>query len=98
MERTATSVFMLVTLLIVTLSFGGYFYCTVAVVRCPELSSPVNGVKTGNRTLVGSQVLFDCNHCFELRGPSNLTCLQEERWNGQQPTCERLYSDQFVHI
>ena len=59
------------------------------MVRCEELSSPKDGVKIGNETVVESQVFFNCSRCYQLKGASNLTCLQDGQWNGQQPTCER---------
>ena len=60
----------------------------VIVVYCEELSSPSDGIKLGNETVVFSQVLFGCNHCFELKGHSNLTCRDNGQWSADQPTCE----------
>lgn len=59
-----------------------------AAIHCDELSAPVNGAKAGNDTSVGARIFFACYRCHELKGASNLTCLHDGQWDGQQPTCD----------
>jgi cysteine-rich repeat protein len=65
---------------------------TCELIQCLNLPPPLNGVKEGNETTVGSQVTFSCNHCFQMEPAShfNLTCLQEGQWNKRPPVCQRL--------
>ncbi|XKL59627.1 hypothetical protein PGB90_000643 [Kerria lacca] len=52
-----------------------------------------------------SQVLYTCNHGFQLQGRAELTCDLDERWDGPPPKCipakcsdppEILYGDFFI--
>ncbi|XP_062510209.1 uncharacterized protein LOC134186269 [Corticium candelabrum] len=65
---------------------------TCDLVFCEELSSSSVGlIKMGNETVVFSEVLFGCNQCFELKGHSNLTCLDNGQWSADQPTCDLIH-------
>jgi cysteine-rich repeat protein len=58
--------------------------CEVTV--CDELPTIENGFMIGNRT-VGSQIVFECEDCYRLQGPRNVTCLEGGQWSGEEPFC-----------
>ena len=54
---------------------------------CPILMTPVNGTKNSNSRVCGSTVDFSCDECYELEGNSTVSCLPNQTWSGEEPTC-----------
>ena len=42
-------------------------------------------MKDSNDTYCGSTVEFNCDACYELMGNSQLTCLPNQTWSGEEP-------------
>ena len=42
-------------------------------------------MKNSNDTYCGSTVEFNCDACYELMGNSQLTCLPNQTWSGEEP-------------
>ena len=56
--------------------------------------APANGHKSSNYSTCGATVTFDCDQCYELEGPRELSCLENETWSGDEPTC----TGQFIFV
>lgn len=59
-------------------------------VDCGRLSAPVFGYMLGNSTTYPATVRFYCDIGYQVTGFSSLTCQQDGRWNGQEPTCNMV--------
>ena len=57
------------------------------VKSCPVLATPVNGGKSSDIKMCGSSVEFNCNECYELEGNGLVSCLPNQTWSGEEPTC-----------
>ena len=53
-------------------------------------------MKDSNDTYCGSTVEFNCDACYELMGNSQLTCLPNQTWSGEEPNCNGQCSLGFV--
>ena len=62
-----------------------FVVCFYVVKSCPVLVAPTNGIKDSNDTYCGSTVEFNCDACYELMGNSQLTCLPNQTWSGEEP-------------
>ena len=62
------------------------FACLV-VISCPYLVAPENGRKSTNETICGTAATFSCDECYELKGHSQLSCLPNKTWSGDEPSC-----------
>ena len=49
--------------------------------------TPVNGMKNSNSRVCGSTIDFSCDECYELEGNSIVSCLPNQTWSGEEPTC-----------
>ncbi|XP_071821492.1 uncharacterized protein [Apostichopus japonicus] len=56
-------------------------------VRCPALTTPVNGRKDGFGTGYNDRVAFTCDQGFSLNGESVLTCQSDGTWSADVPEC-----------
>lgn len=63
--------------------------CTEPV-RCKDPGAPENGRKDGSKFLMGSEVMFGCDHGYELVGPARLECLETGEWHDTLPYCRAL--------
>ena len=59
----------------------------MVVKSCRYLMAPANGRKSSNDSTCGATVTFDCDECYELEGLGELSCLENETWSGDEPTC-----------
>ena len=64
-----------------------FVVCFYVVKSCPVLVAPTNGKKDSNDTSCNSTVEFNCDACYELMGNSQLTCLPNQTWSGEEPNC-----------
>ncbi|XP_035660889.1 sushi, von Willebrand factor type A, EGF and pentraxin domain-containing protein 1-like [Branchiostoma floridae] len=60
-----------------------------AAVRCPMLSAPENGAKTGSN-YYSNVVDFTCESGYELDGDASTTCQVDGTWTHPVPTCTAL--------
>ena len=63
------------------------FYSVVAVVHCPALSDPENGVKASMLTSCGSNVSYSCLVGYRFVGNRSRSCLENGIWTGSEPHC-----------
>lgn len=64
---------------------------TCNLIYCDPLPSGIpNGRVIGNDNACGSLVEYECSSGYELNGRQKATCLENERWSSQTPTCERV--------
>ena len=61
----------------------------LALVKCGDPGSPVNGQKLGSRYWTGESVLFICHTGYHLIGSTTRMCLPSGSWSGTQPSCKR---------
>lgn len=61
------------------------FVCLVK--SCSVLFAPSNGEKNSSVTTCGTTVWFSCNECYDLEGYERLSCLPNETWSGEEPSC-----------
>ena len=54
---------------------------------CNYPGTPRNGTRNGTLFAVGSKILFSCKEGYDLTGDSEITCLRNNAWSGQRPTC-----------
>jgi fibulin 1/2 len=54
---------------------------------CRNLTIPDNGKKNSSETVCGSTIKFSCNECYELKGDKQLSCLPNQTWSGEEPSC-----------
>ena len=66
----------------------------IIVKSCRSLVAPANGHKSSFDNSCGATVTFDCDQCYELEGPRELSCLENETWSGDEPTC----TGQFIFL
>ena len=63
-----------------------------AAIRCPSLSTPTNGVKTGCSgsvsDLYDTQCSFTCTVGYNLIGSSIRRCLENGTWSGETSQCQ----------
>ena len=64
------------------------------VKSCRKLVAPANGHMSSNHSTCGATVTFSCDQCYELEGLGELSCLENETWSGEEPTC----TGQFVFL
>ncbi|EMP25344.1 CUB and sushi domain-containing protein 3 [Chelonia mydas] len=66
---------------------------------CPEPQTPSNGIKIGDRYMVGDVVSFHCDQGYSLQGHSHITCMPGpvRRWNYPIPICLGVHL-QFVNF
>lgn len=58
-------------------------------VECGNLPNPTNGRVSLTGTTFGSIATYRCNSGFELVGEKTQECLEDGKWSGDDPTCER---------
>ncbi|XP_061076047.1 LOW QUALITY PROTEIN: CUB and sushi domain-containing protein 3-like [Conger conger] len=75
----------------ISVSAAGFHleYTAIGLDSCPEPQSPNNGVKVGERFLVGDVVSFQCDPGYSLQGNTYITCMPGpvRRWNFPVPLC-----------
>ena len=59
------------------------------VVTCPVVTNPANGGVLSLSRAVGGLATYTCNPGYTLSGSSRRTCLPNEQWSGNAPTCQR---------
>ena len=63
-----------------------------AAIRCPSLSTPTNGVKTGCSDIVSelydTHCSFTCTVGYNLIGSSIRRCLENGTWSGETSQCQ----------
>ncbi|XP_078253265.1 CUB and sushi domain-containing protein 3 isoform X2 [Rhinoraja longicauda] len=64
-------------------------YTAIGLDSCPEPLIPSNGIKNGDRFLVGDVISFHCEQGYSLQGHSHITCMPGpvRRWNYPIPMC-----------
>ncbi|TSK20132.1 CUB and sushi domain-containing protein 3 [Bagarius yarrelli] len=64
-------------------------YAAIGLDSCPEPQTPNNGVKIGERYIVGDVVSFQCDQGHTLKGSAYITCMPGpvRRWNYPAPLC-----------
>ncbi|KAG8570229.1 hypothetical protein GDO81_011162, partial [Engystomops pustulosus] len=64
-------------------------YSAIGLDSCPEPLMPSNGIKVGDRYMVGDVVSFHCDQGYSLQGHSHITCMPGpvRRWNYPIPIC-----------
>ncbi|XP_015750073.1 PREDICTED: sushi, von Willebrand factor type A, EGF and pentraxin domain-containing protein 1-like [Acropora digitifera] len=70
---------------------------TCQAIRCPSLSTPTSGVKTGCTDLArepyNTQCSFSCNVGYNLIGSSVRRCLENGTWSGETSYCRVITCD-----
>ena len=62
-----------------------------AVVTCPALTNPDNGVVSGTSNTFESIATYTCNEGYTLTGDMTRFCQANEMWSGSDPTCDRKF-------
>ena len=57
------------------------------IVECTSLSLVANATMTFGHGPRGPTAMYRCETDFDLVGMSNLTCLADNKWNGELPSC-----------
>ena len=65
--------------------FGISLNC--AVIICPELPDPANGIVTVMMRTVNSRAIYSCNAQFGVSGSRVRTCRENGNWDGEEPMC-----------
>ncbi|OXB61989.1 hypothetical protein ASZ78_005406, partial [Callipepla squamata] len=75
----------------ISVSAAGFHleYTAIGLDSCPEPQTPSNGIKIGDRYMVGDVVSFQCDQGYSLQGHSHITCMPGpvRRWNYPIPIC-----------
>ncbi|XP_067832359.1 CUB and sushi domain-containing protein 3 [Heptranchias perlo] len=75
----------------ISISAAGFHleYTAIGLDSCPEPLTPSNGIKNGDRYLVGDVISFQCDRGYSLQGHSHITCMPGpvRRWNYPIPMC-----------
>ncbi|XP_040210578.1 CUB and sushi domain-containing protein 3-like [Rana temporaria] len=75
----------------ISVSAAGFHleYTAIGLDSCPEPQMPSNGIKVGDRYMVGDVVSFHCDQGYSLQGHSHITCMPGpvRRWNYPIPIC-----------
>ncbi|KAK4828015.1 LOW QUALITY PROTEIN: hypothetical protein QYF61_022792 [Mycteria americana] len=75
----------------ISVSAAGFHleYTAIGLDSCPEPQTPSNGIKIGDRYMVGDVVSFQCDQGYSLQGRSHITCMPGpvRRWNYPIPIC-----------
>ncbi|XP_056378601.1 CUB and sushi domain-containing protein 3 isoform X6 [Hyla sarda] len=75
----------------ISVSAAGFHleYTAIGLDSCPEPLMPSNGIKVGDRYMVGDVVSFHCDQGYSLQGHSHITCMPGpvRRWNYPIPIC-----------
>ena len=58
------------------------------MVDCGNLVGPDNGNVMIGMTTLGSEVTYNCDPSFSLRGDESRTCQPDGSWSGEDPVCE----------
>ena len=64
------------------------------VKSCHYLMAPANGHKSSSDSTCGATVTFECDECYDLEGQGKISCLENETWSGDEPTC----TGQFISL
>ena len=67
------------------------FFVLAAELTCPQLDTPKNGWKSNNESVLHATVMLGCNKGYRLVGDSSLTCMPDQQWNGETPSCKGIY-------
>ncbi|XP_076868457.1 CUB and sushi domain-containing protein 3 isoform X4 [Brachyhypopomus gauderio] len=64
-------------------------YAAIGLDSCPEPHNPSNGIRVGDRYIVGDVVSFQCEQGYTLKGSPHITCMPGpvRRWNYPPPLC-----------
>ncbi|KAM4028719.1 CUB and sushi domain-containing protein 3 isoform 7-T7 [Anomaloglossus baeobatrachus] len=75
----------------ISVSAAGFHleYTAIGLDSCSEPLMPSNGIKVGDRYMVGDVVSFHCDQGYSLQGHSHITCMPGpvRRWNYPIPIC-----------
>ena len=69
--------------------FKGHI-CSPAVIECPILTDPLNGIVILNDNIPGETASYDCNPGYGLMGNTRRQCRIDGIWTGVEPTCEGM--------
>ena len=68
-------------------------YCTAAVLECPSLENPPNGMVAVMDNVPGSVAMYICDSGYMLSAQGDRTCERvgerDTQWGGVPPTCTR---------
>ena len=71
------------------------FYCTAAVLECPGLEDPPNGMVTVMDNVPGSVAMYICDSGYMLSAQGDRNCERlgerDTQWGGVPPTCTRTF-------
>jgi len=70
-------------------NFKGHI-CSPAVIECPILTDPLNGIVILNDNIPGETASYDCNPGYGLMGNTRRQCRIDGIWTGVEPTCEGM--------
>uniref|UniRef100_A0AAR2IVV0 CUB and Sushi multiple domains 3a n=1 Tax=Pygocentrus nattereri TaxID=42514 RepID=A0AAR2IVV0_PYGNA len=72
-----------------SVSGAGFHLEYTGLDSCPEPQTPSNGIKVGDRYIVGDVVSFQCEQGYSLQGSGFITCMPGpvRRWNYPAPLC-----------
>ncbi|XP_072548530.1 CUB and sushi domain-containing protein 3 isoform X2 [Salminus brasiliensis] len=72
-----------------SVSGAGFHLEYTGLDSCPEPQTPSNGLKIGDRYVVGDVVSFQCEQGYTLKGSAYITCMPGpvRRWNYPAPLC-----------
>ncbi len=66
-----------------------YCLCNfIAVIQCPELAGPSNGIVMVSNRTIGSVATYSCDNRYNLVGAVTTECLPSEIWSNEPPVCE----------
>uniref|UniRef100_A0A8C9TQI4 CUB and Sushi multiple domains 3 n=1 Tax=Scleropages formosus TaxID=113540 RepID=A0A8C9TQI4_SCLFO len=75
----------------ISVSAAGFHleYTAIGLDSCPEPQTPNNGIRLGDRYMVGDVVQFQCEQGYSLQGNMYITCMPGpvRRWNYPVPLC-----------
>ena len=64
-------------------------FCKYFPSDCGSLTTPSNGsVTTSDGVTTGDSATYSCDPGYQLSGVTTRQCLENEGWNGTQPTCD----------
>ncbi len=70
-----------------------------AVVTCPALTNPDNGVVTLPNNNLESTATYTCDNGYTLTGDTTTrTCQANGMWSGSDPTCTRKFNALAIEI
>ena len=84
-------------ILITFLSIYTLYWCC-AVVECPSLENPSNGMVNATVTFFDSVATYTCNELYTLIGSSEVTCNESGVWSDTPPECLCMFLFHFAYV